>query len=414
MKKIVITFFIQAFFVWACSGLSVDDIAVNQELLSECIAKHKPEIVLNVEDFTSIEDCLNYRESITGSAMIIFNRDYEISSAILIPSNTIVVINGCTIKQANYTFDNVFRSSNVILDDNDFFYIPKAIDSLENISIIGIGDAIIQGPDINRKDITNNNSPMVTADLYGARTHMISLCLVTNGEISGLKFIRPRGWSICFEFCSYFTVTDICFISTDMDSPYDFHATGDGINLRRGCHHFNIYTIIGSTTDDLIALNTTPAPKEVIPNRYHAMFTTSYSQSIALQNNRLLDIHDVHINNIVKNGQNDRGSGALVRLNCFGNTQLYNIYISQGEYSGLVSPGNHQAILFSNYSGRYISDSIHDVYIYDIKIKNTSQTIDNVLDSGLKVKNVWASKLYNGSGGGVYRYLYDEGLVVTD
>lgn len=389
------------------------DTEIYKQIIDSIIVEKSPNYILQVEDFVDINACLKHRKGIDGFVMIVLNQDCKVSSAILLPENTMFIINNCTIAQEDYTFDNVFRSGNVVLEDGDYYYLPDRIDTLHNISIVGVGNAVIKGPDANRTDPTNHDSPMVTADVYGARTHMISLCLVDGGEIKGLTFTRPRGWCLCFEYCSNYAVHDNYFESTNMDRPYDFHATGDGIDLRRGCHHFNIYNINGSTTDDLIALNTGPV-RAFTPDRYYSAYSYKITELLEELNPRISDIHDVHIDNIVKNGINERGSGALIRLNCEGDKELYNVYISKGEYSGIVTTGNRQAIYFSHFSGPYTPDSIHDIFINDVRIINTSRMIDNVLDATIKLKNVWANKLYNGSGGGIYNYLYDEGLVVTD
>ena len=413
---IMIRLLLLSFVTYACTKVEFEpyiDDESNKEILDNLVIEKSPDVVLRVEDFADINDCLRHRADIDGHVMIVLNKDCKISSAILLPDNTMFVINNCMIAQEDNVFDNVFRSSNVGLIENDYFFLPNKIDTLHNISIIGVGNAVIKGPDVNRVDPTNHNSPMVTADIYGARTHMISLCLVDGGEIKGLTFTRPRGWCICFEYCSNFAVHVSFFESTNMDSPYSFHATGDGVDLRRGCHHFNLYNLRGSTTDDLIALNTSPA-SEVKPNRFYAAYTTKLTKELEAQNPRISDIHDIYINNIEKNGINGRGSGALIRLNCEGDKELYNVYISQGVYSGQVSSGNRQAIYFSHFSAPYVADSIHDVFINDVKIINTSRIIDNVLDAPIKIKNVWANKLFNGSGGGVYNYLYNDGLVVTN
>ena len=414
-QLLAVTLFLASLMSFACDKVEVEvsDNINYKEVIDGIINEIKPDLVLKVEDFTDINDCLRYRANLDGFVMIVLNRDCKVSSAILLPGNTTFIINNCTITQADYTFDNVFRSGNVVLDGNDAYYLPDKIDTLHNISIIGVGKAVIKGPDMNRIDPNNHNSPMVTADVYGARTHMVSLCLVDGGEIRGLTFTRPRGWSVCFEYSSNFTIRDCYFESTNMDSPYDFHATGDGIDLRRGCHHFNIYNISGSTTDDLIALNTGPV-RDFESNRYYSAYSYKITRRLEKQDLKVSDIHDIHIDNIVKHGINERASGALIRLNCEGDKELYNIYISKGEYSGIVTKGNRQAIYFSHFSGPYTPDSIHDIFINDVKIVNTSRTIDNVLDATIKLKNVWASKLFNGSGGGVYNYLYNEGLVVTD
>lgn len=73
-----------------------------------------------------------------GERTVIFDgEDYLISKAVLLPSNTTVIIDGCTIKQADETFDNVFRGDNLVIDESNPFGTPLQINPIKNVKILG-------------------------------------------------------------------------------------------------------------------------------------------------------------------------------------------------------------------------------------------------------------------------------------
>lgn len=407
-----------------CVGFykEIVDVHKESEILSGCVSRinnsileDKRETILNVEDFDSISECLEFRSHIDGLVKIVFNTDHLISEAILIPSDTTIVINNCTIKQANYTFDNVFRTANVVLNDEDLYYIPDTITPIRNVSIIGIGNAQIVGPDINRTDADNHDSPMVSPDVYGARTTMVDLCFVEGGEVSGLKVYRPRGWSFCFEYCSDYVVRDIYVDSTDMDKPYNAPYTGDAIDIRTGCHDFKVYNISGTVSDDLVALNTGANPNAALPAR-PAEYTRKCTIALSPEQPHIGDIYNIIVRDILKKGLRDNATGSLVRLNCKFSHELYNVTICNGVYSGMAIAGQRFAILFSAFGAGdgYINNSIHDVYINNIAVKDVQQVTDYVLWADVKVLGVWANKLSNDSGGDISYYQYDSGLTITN
>ncbi|WP_196002082.1 hypothetical protein [Clostridium sp. 1001271B_151109_B4] len=99
------------------------------------------EIINNILSFTSAFE----------KRTIVIDEDIFIDKAILLPSNTTVIINNCTIKQNDEVFDNVFRGDNMKLSTWDLYYVPSEIEYNNNIKILGKGNARIEGCTVNKK-----------------------------------------------------------------------------------------------------------------------------------------------------------------------------------------------------------------------------------------------------------------------
>ncbi len=69
------------------------------------------------------------------------------TEAVLLDNYTHVLIDNCTVKLADFTYDNVFRGKNVIVNENDPYGTPIDCLPAVDIKIQGKGNAIISGPD---------------------------------------------------------------------------------------------------------------------------------------------------------------------------------------------------------------------------------------------------------------------------
>ena len=99
-------------------------------------------------DSEAIESCFSSAKNITENKTVVFDgKDYFIDRAILIPSDTQIIIDDCTIKQNDYVFDNVFRGDNLIINGIDPYGPPIDVTPIRNIKILGKGDAKIIGTD---------------------------------------------------------------------------------------------------------------------------------------------------------------------------------------------------------------------------------------------------------------------------
>ena len=135
-----------------------------------------------------------------------------------------------------------------------------------NIRILGRGKAILDGGNYNglsEKTQLQDGLPPV---------YLNSLVFFTNAEnleFGGLALQNQRWWAMNFVSCSDGYLHDLDFCASDLavDENGSLYRglkrekytealvkNADGIDLRRGCHHFLIENITGFTEDDTVAI----------------------------------------------------------------------------------------------------------------------------------------------------------------
>ena len=377
------------------------------------------EITVNVSDWVSdsanasdsIEEMIKFSQAFE-KRVLVFDMDVTISRAILLPSNTTVLLKNCTITQADETFDNVFRGENVILDDNDYVYVPEDISQLKNIKIIGKGIATINGPAVNKVI----NSKSAVGHEFGARTHQIDFTNVEGLEIRNITFNRTRGWCIELEFVSHFELSDLVFHT-------DGVKNGDGIDIRGGCKYGNVYNISGDTGDDTVAFNTHVSLRSSqfssFPNStcyYPLEFGYKYNIKKCTQDPTSADIHDVSLNNISKEG----GSYHICIFLAMYGHRIYNISMSNLLVSGnVVVPSDYSWISCYNYGeSTYNAGDISGIrvnnYINEATHTGYSGSV-SMLYSNLELLDVWVNGLDNKNTGDVLTNLsHADGVKVTN
>ncbi len=278
-----------------------------------------------------------------------------INEAILLPSRTKVILHDCVIKQADDTFDNVFRGNNLHINEDAPYGFPLAIDSISDISIIGLGDSRIIGPDKNKilHHPVRNIYEAAVGDFYGWRTLQISFSLARNIEISGLHFEKTRCWAISFDKCSNIKVHDLSF-NTNVKN-------GDGIDFRSGCHHCEVYNISGHTSDDTVALTAIRKHAEDLTyprgNYIYPMEPSEFIDSPSK------DIHDVRIKNVKTSGLHH----SIILLTAH-NNEVYNVEIN--DVTDLKSNSDKRfscIYLYTGYGEASADNRIHDVKITNVE-----------------------------------------------
>ena len=223
-----------------------------------------------------------------------------LDNAILLPSNTTVIIRNCKLKLSDQCRDNFFRSANCGLgiEENE---------PLSNIYIKGEGNAELEGADHPRatgdsSKILKNICPFTVEDIckyadwiederrtpdkitfadrhdYSFGTDAgkegesqkgdwrgigILFACVSNFSISGITVRESHGWAISLEDCSYGYVEKIHFdarMNKMIDGMLQNMENQDGIDLRNGCHDITISDITGETGDDVVALTAIASP----------------------------------------------------------------------------------------------------------------------------------------------------------
>ena len=219
---------------------------------------------------------------------------WSLDTAILLPSNTTVILRNCKLKLSDGCRDNFFRSANCGLgiEENE---------PLSNIHVKGEGNAVLEGADHPRatgdgSKVLKNPCPFTVEDIckyadwveaerrtpekitfadrhcysYGTdagkegesqrgdwRGIGILFACVSDFSISGLTVRESHGWAISLEDCSEGCVEKIHFdarMNKMIDGMLQNMENQDGIDLRNGCHDITISDITGETGDDVVAL----------------------------------------------------------------------------------------------------------------------------------------------------------------
>ena len=312
-------------------------------------------------DSEAIELCLADAEKTEGEKTVVFDgKDYMIDRAILVPSDTSIIVDNCTIKQSDYVFDNVFRGNNLIINGIDPYGRPIDVTPIHNIKIVGKGDAKIVGTD---KPQTGYHPffkeyQTMTGDFWGWRTHMFSFSFGVGIEIAGLKIRQTMCWAISFDNCQKCYVHDI-----DIRSNV---KNGDGIDFRSGCNHCVVENITGFTSDDTVACTALSRGKiEKTLSRYLS-FSEPYNCS---HENIDTSIHHITIRNILTGGYHH----GVICLSAYGN-QLYDIDISNIKET---TEGGREATVkvYTGYGEGYVKGDIHDIKINNVVSENAKYAL---------------------------------------
>ncbi|KAF5072400.1 hypothetical protein DSECCO2_201990 [anaerobic digester metagenome] len=206
-----------------------------------------------------------------------------LDSAILLPSNIVVLLDNCTIQLSDKCRDNMFRSDNV----------GKGVENPEwnnDISIIGIGDVTLKGAynprstgdsgktlsldpaeDYRIKVLDNPDNPDrgfsygTDAGKEGVRQkgdwrNIMILIGYTDGyQLKNVTIENSHAWAVSHERVINAEVSNIRLKNPKyniINGKKHTVANRDGINLRQGCKNFRIDNISGQTGDDCIALTT--------------------------------------------------------------------------------------------------------------------------------------------------------------
>ncbi|MBQ2742690.1 MAG: hypothetical protein IJF32_07795 [Oscillospiraceae bacterium] len=357
-------------------------------------------------DDEAITDCLKERATFPGPATIIFSgKDYCISHAVLIPSETTILVDGCTISQANFTFDNVFRGDNLVLSGNDPYGLPLEVKSIKNIKILGKNGAKIHGPKKNPLffNYMTKKEEEPLGDFWGWRTLTISLSKCDGFEVGGLSFENARCWTMSFDICTNGYIHDICF-DTDVKN-------GDGIDFRSGCHNCLVENISGYTGDDTVACSALskgrielPMPSSIYPGEYY-LYPMEPTRYLSERSESEKDISNITIRNVNTGGKH-HGVICLAARGC----KVYNIKIENIRENpmNIESPHREATVkIYTSYGGGYKKGDIHDIYVKNV----TSTYSDSAVYCNAEVENITLEGI-SGSGKNVINLDFPEDIKI--
>lgn len=165
--------------------------------------------------------------------------EWRIDKAIELPSNITLILDNCFMVQETGTFDNMFRNTNAHKEN-------KTIEDEEHdIEILGVGNVCLSGGVHNgvlERTSGKNGFPSIWLN------QMFYWVNVRNLRVENLHIENQRHWAMTHIYCHHVKLKNL-----------DFHAIPhvpnmDGIDLRLGCHHFEMENITGRTGDDTIAM----------------------------------------------------------------------------------------------------------------------------------------------------------------
>lgn len=351
----------------------------------------------NTTDDVAIKQAIDFSKIARKRTIIFNNKDWEISEAILLPSNTTVKIDGCTIKQKNETFDNVFRGDNLILDKNNPNGACLSCEKLENIKILGFNNAQIIGCDVNKKGThVHLGEQDMTGDFWGWRTLQISISMCKGLEISGISLSKTRCWAISLDKVTNFYIHDININSNVKN--------GDGIDLRAGCKNGKVENINGKTSDDTVACTALNIPNVYPDGNYMYPMEPTQSLNENLSNDDL-NIENVEIQNIFTSG-NHHG---VICLANYG-VKVRNIYINNVE-DKIPSSRESMVKIYSGYGSGYNDNDLNNIRVNNI-ISNGAKYAVQITH---KVGNVWCNNIkQNKAGNSLTSVANNEGVTITN
>lgn len=313
-----------------------------------------------------------------GSRNATVKGNWEIASAIRIPSNFTLILDSCHLRMADGCYSNLF------INEHHDTVSGRTIDGTDhNISIIGRGEAILDGGTYNglsEKNQLKDGLPPIW------KNNLLLFTNVDGFKISNLSFHNQRWWALNFIFCSNGHISEIDFQANDMaidENGNIYHGfkrskylevlvkNADGIDLRQGCHDIVIENITGFTEDDSIALTgvngkleqtffVNGLPTDICNVTIKNINTASYCTNVRLLNQGDVCLHDILIDGVYDMSENsshmDRGI-YTVRVgdpNLYGSRQstrdeTYNITIknvrSRAEYAVQLCGGIRNLIM---------------------------------------------------------------------
>lgn len=313
----------------------------------------KDYVTPDITDSEAIELCFADANAVEGEKTVVFDgRDYHVDRAILVDSDTTVVVDNCTIKQNDFVFDNVFRGKNVVVNAISPYLAPWDVLPLHNVKILGKGDAYVIGtdkPQTGYHPFFQEYQKMV-GDFFGWRTHMFSFSCGAHIEIADLKLRQTMCWAVCFDNCQQVHVHDMDIVSNVKN--------GDGIDFRSGCHHCVVENITGFTSDDTVACTALSRGKRNKELSRYLSWSEPYNCS---HENIDGDVHHITVRNIMTGGHHH----GVICLAANGN-KVYDIDI---ENIIETDDGDREATvkIYTGYGSGYHKGDIHDIRVKNVK-----------------------------------------------
>ena len=266
---------------------------------------------------------------------------WEIDHEIRLPSNFTLILQDCHLKMSDGSFSNMF------VNEHHDTELGRTVEGRDrNISIIGRGEAIIDGGKYNglsEKNHSRDGMPPIW------KNNLILFTNVEGFKISGISCRNQRWWALNFIYCAYGYLGNIDFCANDTAIDADgneYHylrrekydevlvKNADGIDLRRGCHDIVIENITGFTEDDTVALTglngrlerafaVAGLPSDICNVEIKNIASASFCTNVRLLNQGDVKLHDILIDGVYDKAQESPHMESGIFAVRVGDTHLY-------------------------------------------------------------------------------------------
>lgn len=341
-----------------------------------------------------------------------------LDEAILLPGDTTLYLDDCTLKLSDACRDNFIRTANAGIG-------IEKIAPIRNVHIIGSGRVELLGADHPRA--TGDSAKTLGERSYGTdagkpeesqtgdwRNIGILLAGVENFSIQNLTLRQTHCWGVSVEKSSYGVIRNLTFDSSEnrlIDGQTVKTLNQDGLDLRKGCHDVVVENIRGVTGDDLVALTairadakpggtlTTTEVAETDPAAMNDIYNITVKnvvgyaagghQIVRLLNASGMKIHHVVLDTVIDASPPDVTDRATVRIGD-----------SNPAWGGVTPLGDTYGIIITRVQSKashavLIAGSLADSIISDVI--NYNPQVDGVtFDSGKEnVRNVIIERVIN-------------------
>lgn len=287
-----------------------------------------------------IKDCIE-KAAIDNTRTATITGNWIIDTAVRIPSDFKLVLDGCHLKMADGSYSNMF------VNENHDTEIGRTIEGANrNISIIGKNNPILDGGKYNGL-CEGNHSKNGLPPIW--KNNLLLFTNVDGFEISGISCHNQRWWALNFVYCSNGKLSDIDFKASDIwidENGQEQHGlkrdryaailikNADGIDLRQGCHDITIDNITGFTEDDTIALTALNGSTErafsvegLCPDIRNVTIrnikSSAFCTNVRLLNQGEIKLHDIFIDGVYDTSENSPYMEKGIYAVRVGDTRLY-------------------------------------------------------------------------------------------
>lgn len=242
--------------------------------------------------------------------------NWEIDTAVRLPSNFTLVLDGCRLRMADGCYSNMFVNQNHDTDEG-----RTIVGTDRNIAVIGKNGAILDGGTYNglseRNQLQDGRPPIW-------KNNLLLFTNVDGFEVRGFACHNQRWWALNFIYCTNGCIGDLDFKACDIwvdkqgVSHHGLLARGyeeilvknaDGVDIRQGCHHITIENITGFTQDDTVALTglngrleqafrVEGLPSDIAHVTVRNVASAAYCTNVRLLNQGGVKLHDVLVDGV--------------------------------------------------------------------------------------------------------------------